>query len=187
MKHALEIRAARAAGTMIRVGREHFESGTFDGYVLAIGPEFYLLETVNDDIDLGGYVCLRFRDSDPCRIPCPTQAFQEKVLALRGRTRPEPPEVDVSSLEALVQSAGALYPVITLHLDEAYPGTCYIGEFLEVKDGKVFLREISPDGEWIEEPDGFDLVDITRVDFGGRYEEALVLVANAGGPQSDEP
>jgi hypothetical protein len=42
------------------------------------------------------------------------------------------------------------------------------------------MRLISANGEWLEERKSVGLQNITRVDFGGLYEEALSLVAAAG-------
>lgn len=38
------------------------------------------------------------------------------------------------------------------------------------------LLEIGPDALWDDEPETYRLSEITRVDFGGAYEEALHLV-----------
>ena len=40
----------------------------------------------------------------------------------------------------------------------------------------MFIREIGPDAVWEEEAETYRVAQITRVDFGGAYEEALYLV-----------
>jgi hypothetical protein len=65
---------------------------------------------------------------------------------------------------------------VTIHREKVDPDVCAIGRVVEVKDGRVSLLEINPDATWNAKPKDYQLRDITRVDFGGEYEEALQLV-----------
>jgi hypothetical protein len=47
------------------------------------------------------------------------------------------------------------------------------------------MREITPAATWLDEPSRFFCSEITRIDFGGPYEEALQLVG--GNPPSAMP
>jgi hypothetical protein len=47
---------------------------------------------------------------------------------------------------------------------------------LDISQDAVPLLEIQPGAIWDAEPAGYRLSRITRVDFGGGYEEALYLV-----------
>jgi hypothetical protein len=51
---------------------------------------------------------------------------------------------------------------------------------LDVDDRLVRIQEIDPDAAWRREPSEYRISQITRVDFGGGYEEALALVAREG-------
>ncbi len=53
------------------------------------------------------------------------------------------------------------------------PGTVLSGTVLSI-------RYIDPGGEWDDDEDRYAMSDITRVDFGGAYEEALVLAGSEG-------
>jgi hypothetical protein len=57
---------------------------------------------------------------------------------------------------------------------------CEIGRVMGVEKGHVSLLEIGADATWYATPSRYRLRDITRVDLGGDYEEALQLVG--GGP-----
>jgi hypothetical protein len=42
--------------------------------------------------------------------------------------------------------------------------------------GRVSLLEIGPDAKWDDSPEEYPVAEITRVSFGGEYENALHLV-----------
>ena len=77
----------------------------------------------------------------------------------------------------LLLSANKHFPLVTIHLEEVDPDVCYIGKVSGVDKEFVKLMCITPDGEWEEEESFYYLKDITRIDFGGAYEDALDLVA----------
>jgi len=56
---------------------------------------------------------------------------------------------------------------------------------VDVQPHRVVLREIDPDGEYCCDDDSYALREITRVDFGGSYEDALWLVG--GDPPDRDP
>jgi hypothetical protein len=171
---------AMGSDALIRLERSNVEDGSISGYVVALGPEFFLMEVLDDSIRLDGFYCLRYRDVTNCKVPSPTHEFVEKALQIREFTRAEKPQIDLSSIGALLESAGAASPVITIHPEEADPGTCFIGRFVHLNGNILQLMEITPDGEWDDEPEEHAIDEITRVDFGGGYEEALLLVAGDG-------
>ena len=67
--------------------------------------------------------------------------------------------------------------------DEDFRNVCFIGTILSFGHGTVTMRSIDPDAFWGDEPFTLDLDEIHRLDFGGGYEDALLLVSNA----RDEP
>jgi hypothetical protein len=165
---------------LIRIERSNLEDGSIEGYVVALGPDFFLMEVIDDSIRMDGHYCLRYQDITDCENPCSRMGFVENVLQLRGIERAEKPEVDLSSIEAIVQSVGTSQSIITIHPEETDPGTCFIGKYGGMENGFLSLLELTTDGKWSEEPGKYAIEEITRVDFGGAYEGALLLVANAG-------
>jgi hypothetical protein len=72
--------------------------------------------------------------------------------------------------------------MVTIHREKVAPDICVIGKVIRVGEGRVYLLEIKTDASWETEASHYRLRDITRIDFGGRYEEALALVG--GQPRS---
>ena len=156
-----------------------FENGSVDGYVLAIGPQFFLLALVEDNAWFNGFQCIRISDVRRLQVPAKYAAFVKSALKKRGERMPKKPRVTVASLEELLWSANRAFPLVTIHRERADPDVCHIGRVTALGKGRLSLLEIGPDALWDKEICEYSLKEITRVDFGGAYEEALHLV---GGP-----
>jgi hypothetical protein len=167
-------------GSSVRVFRSGVEDGWADGYLVQTGPEFFAIHVVDKGIRLDGFNCLRYSDITSAELPAPCATFIDRVLKLRGQRVADSFPFDMTSIETLICDASRVYSVVTLHLESLDPDTCYIGRVLSVRDGKVSMQPISTEGEWLDDEDSYALPDISRVDFGGAYEEALVLAAGRG-------
>lgn len=69
----------------------------------------------------------------------------------------------------------APFPLVTLHTEVADPDVCYIGRPVQLTSRVV---TIGPDATW-DDDEWLTLAwaDVTRIDFGGDYAQALALVA----------
>lgn len=152
------------------------DRGTVNGYVLAIGPKFFLIALVSDDIRPNGFQCYRLSDVRKLQVPDKYACFHEAVLRKRGSRFPRKPPVIVSSLAQLLRTANKAFPLVTIHREKVDAGACWIGRVVDLSRGRVTLLEIGPDASWDEELESYRLSEITRVDFGGDYENALQLI-----------
>jgi hypothetical protein len=146
-----------------------------EGYVLDIGQHFFLL-TLVDEICFNGFSCLRLRDIRNLQVPAKYAAFIEAGLKKRGQRKPKKPRVSVRGLPELLLSANEAFPLLTIHRESVDPDVCNIGRLAGLRRGRVALLEIGPDATWDAKPEEYSLNQITRIDFGGGYEEALHLV-----------
>jgi hypothetical protein len=145
------------------------------------GPQFFLLALVGDNLRFNGFNCIRYRDVRELEVPARYAAFAESALKLRGQVIPRPPKVKLGSTSELLTTAGRAFPIITIHRENVDSDICQIGRVVAVEKDKVELLEINADAHWDSRPLGYKTREITRVDFGGSYEDALMLV---GGPPS---
>lgn len=159
-----------------------FEDGATEGYVLDIGPVFFLLANIGEELRFNGFQCLRMSDVRRLQAPSAYANFIEKALRKQGQILKKKPNIDLESLPALLKSANQLFPLVTVHREEVSPDTCRIGKVVEVTETHLVLHEIGPDAVWDKNASKLRLSDITRVDFGGGYETALHLVG--GNPKS---
>jgi len=164
------------AGPLIVKFYSPYEPGSTLGYVLDMGPEFFLLGFIDDHIRFNGFHCYRVSDVRKLRAPAPNAEFITNALLLRNETIDKKPDINLSDIAALLNSGSQLFPLITIHREKLNPDTCKIGKIIEIKDNVLRFLEIDPDAIWEEKPTKIRLSDITRVDFGGGYEEALHLV-----------
>jgi hypothetical protein len=168
--------------TLVRF-RSRFEPARIMGYVLDIGPRFFLVAVVNDRLWLDGFECFRLGDVRGLE-PNPKQAFVEAALEKRGEVLGAPPPIELSGIERLLLSANDAFPLVTIHRERVDPDACWIGRLVEIERGHAVLLEISPDAVWDDEPCRHRLSEITHVGFGADYEDALHLV---GGDPADRP
>lgn len=160
-----------------------FDDSPVRGYVLDIGPRFFLMAVVSDRIWFDGFECFRVDNVSGLQKD-PYADFAESALRKRRERLPQKPRVSVASIEELLLSAGRVFPLVTIHREQVNPDVCWIGRILGVERGRVSLLEINPDARWDHKPNMYPLNQITRVNFGGDYENALHLVAG-GRPKAN--
>jgi hypothetical protein len=153
-----------------------FEPWPVHGYVMDIGPKFFLFCLVSDRLRYDGFACFRVSDVKSLK-PDPYAGFAETALRLRKERRPRKPKVSLGGKAELLQSAGQVFPVVTIHREKVNPNACHIGKVMSVTADRLNLLLVDPGAKWDEEATDFPLRGITRVSFGGDYEGALCLVA----------
>ena len=185
MKHDMSERlvASMRERRLIRLTRK-FEPSHVRGYVLDVGPTLFIMLLVSDRIWLDGYECFRIGDVQTLEHD-PYASFAETALWLRREVRPEVSPVSVTSLADLLRSAADAFPLITIHTEQDDPDCCWIGQVLSVDQKKVQLQEIRPGATWVVGPREFRLNQITRVNFGGDYEDALFIAGGGSPPIAD--
>ena len=130
-------------------------------------------------IDRNGYLALRLSDVSRVKRCGGPDDFVGRALAARGEWPPAPVDVDLDSVAGLIKTAADVAPLVTLLVEEDDPNVCFIGRPVRFTDRSVRLLEITPKAKWAQRPTKWAFKDVTRVDFGGRYEDALAVV---GGP-----
>jgi hypothetical protein len=156
------------------------ERGTVNGYVLDIGPKFLLIALVSDGLRPNGFQCYRLSDVRKLRVPDKYAQFHEAVLKKRRYSFPKKPPVAVSSLSELLRTANDAFPLVTIHREKVDASVCWIGRVVDLAKGRVTLLEIGPGASWDDELETYRLSEITRVDFGGDYEDALWSIGSSG-------
>ncbi|HEY4234102.1 MAG TPA: hypothetical protein VGM76_11785, partial [Lacipirellulaceae bacterium] len=125
-KHSLQLSAAMRNRVLVRFTRP-LERGSVVGYVVAIGPRFFMVAPVSHDIRFNGFQCFRLSDVRSLKVPNSRADFFEKALKLRGERMPKKPRVDLRSLESLLISANRSFPLVTIHRELADRDVCHVG------------------------------------------------------------
>jgi hypothetical protein len=179
-KRAIRSRLADAhqRQALVRVRRWIADSDQREGFVVAVNRRWFLLATLSDRITLDGWSALRVKDVQAVTVYPEEDCFEVKALQARGQWPPSTAEaLDMAELPDLLRSAPAVAPLLGVFREFERPDVCWIGAPLDVSDSVLSLLEVNVAGGWARKPRRFDLDDITRVDLGGGYEEALALVA----------
>lgn len=162
---------------IIEIERSPEIGDNLEGFVVGVNERFVLLHALDPNyINLNGYIALRMEDVRRFRMRDESEFFLNRALKLKGIEPVPQPEIDLSDISALLSSANANFPLLTVHLEKLDPTTCFVGRVQKLTSKTLLLEEISPAACW-EHTRRYKLKDITRIDFGGAYEAALALVA----------
>ncbi len=181
---ALVARLTRAKDRQERVRITRDTPGAYGvaGYVLDIGAKWFLVADV-DVAGSDGFVALRLRDVE--RVwRAENDELHRRAQELRGTWPPAGPAsaIDLDTTRSLIRDAGAAARLIAVHTEYEDPEALYVG-VPEVDESKRFLLvEVSENGRWEDQVGRWSLGVVSRVDFGGRYEE---LLADLAGPRPD--
>ncbi|WP_394180065.1 hypothetical protein [Marinomonas posidonica] len=183
----IELEKARTRKNVVRIFREELDGpdSWSDGFVVDANEEMVLLQLVDDSVRLNGYQILFLEDISDFAHPAPFNDFQKRVLALREEEVVDP-EVDLDDLAVLLMDISEEYGLVTLHREEVEPDSCEIGRVIRADAVTYELEEIGSDARWFDDSFEYDLYDITRIEFGGAYEEALLMANEDMGEDSYE-
>gem|GEM_PF-816021 len=159
----------------VRVTRRAAPKESLSGFVVGMTDAFVLLH-VEDAAGwrtLDGYVALPLREVKSARVYDDHDCVFERVLALKGMAPQPQPDVFLGDLPGLLSSLNTLFPLVTLHAEYRQPDLCFIGRMAGLKKKAVAMRLLSPAARWYDDINTFRFADITRVDFGSRYEADL--------------
>jgi hypothetical protein len=151
-----------------------FEQGTFVGYVLGVGPEFFMLASLNDGFQFENYVCLRMKDVQRLNCPAKYAPFYLAVRKIRGDKMPRNLKLDLTNAATILKSAAP--SLVTIHRETRDPNVCKIGFALSSNKTTLEMIEIDPNAQWETDPTYLRFKHITRIDLPGPYERALLSV-----------
>ncbi|CAM3471773.1 hypothetical protein [Parendozoicomonas haliclonae] len=162
-------------GSCIRFFRQKVfgEGAWVTGILLDASRELLLLQTISDQINLDGYQVLRRRDISHIERPAPQQEFLMKALSLRNQKPTHPGQINLNCMETALKSISRLSPLVTIRQEITDPDFCWIGRIHKVDNECLFMQSISPEALLERGSDTYDTELITRVNFGGAYEDAL--------------
>ena len=179
-----QLRAARRAGELVRVRRSIARADVVEGFVIETNEAWTLLARLDRLIMLDGFVAVRTPDIRSVRPKAGRHDFPVRALALRGQWPPNRPagEVLLASAGTVLAGVSDVYPVVAIATERRDPSVLVIGRPIRITGKRLRLREISPRARWHHGTTAWRLADVTRVDFGGRYEQALVEYAGPPPP-----
>lgn len=178
-KEAVLSRLVRAqqGQLLVSVRRWIPDADRLEGFVVGISRKWVALQRVSDRIEFDGWNLIRMKDIQAVSIDPDPECFEVKALKARSLWPPSAPELSLDDVGRAVESAASATAMVSVFDEFSRPDVCWIGDVTSLDDSKLHLREVNTRGGWARKPRTFDPADVTRIDFGGGYEEALRLVA----------
>lgn len=171
------LQTAQDGKLLCRVRRWIPDADRVEGFVVGIGKEWVALHRLSDRVTFDGWILIRVKDIQAVTIYPEENGFEIKALKARDEWPPRAPELDLDGTLGVITSASEMTPMISVHREFERPDSCWIGSVVSLDQARLRLLEVDVTAVWARKPRAFDPDDITRLDFGGGYEEALRLVA----------
>ncbi len=178
--------AARRSAHVVAIRRKRIDAHPLRGVVVDVGTDHALLQRLSDSIHLDGYSVFRITDVTDVELRPRYQYFYQRALRLRREWPRLPLGIDLVSIRRVIASAGTKVALLTLHREAISPDTCSIGTVRQLTEKSITLRWLTPNAKWDGDSPRYRLADVTLLEFGGEYEDALARVVGARQPAFTE-
>jgi hypothetical protein len=159
----------------LRILRDTGGARTAFGVVVGLFEEWVVLAELREGVLRDGYVAFRTSSIKRARV------FDTFVGFVQDNNQwpPRSPflTADLSGPEQLIRAALDAADVISLYREDKYPEQLLIGIPVRWSKKHLWLFTINEHGQWEAFLDRFRLRDITRIGFGGVYEQAVSTTA----------
>lgn len=162
---------------IVNLWRETLDPHRMTGYVVDLDSDFVVIHVRNDYILLDGYSVLRVKDITRVEEKPKFVDFYMEALKLRGYAPKRPVGIRLTCIAAILESVNKHYPLVTIHREKIVKDVCSIGRIEKLTDKSLILQWLTPGAQWDGYSPRYKLKSITRIDFGGLYEDALARVA----------
>lgn len=127
------------------------------------------------DVRVDGYTAVRTGDISRVKRRGDENALTVRALRRRGQWPVAAPAGGVrpGDTAELLTTAAAHYGLLGVHTEHLTVDSLWIGALLRVGPRSARLHLIDPEARWYDRPSKVRLADLTRIGFGGRYEETL--------------
>ena len=162
---------------LVEMKRGPKELGRVTGFVVDFSDSLILLHRLEwDTFRLNGYTVIREAEVSHYRFFDKAAYWQFRAVRLYRLAPRHPADISIASLVELLTSIASHFPLVTIHPERTKPDVCYIGSVSSVTERAVMIEDLNCSAEWTG-PRRLKLADITKIDFGGGYEEALARTA----------
>lgn len=171
-------KAFAAVFDLVKINREPIDENPLEGFLIERTKDLLLLNLVNPDVVcLNGYSVIRHRDVRKLKVQR-KDSFLIRALNLKKLSPSGPCDISIASWPDLLVSLNRQFPLFTIHQEALDSEVCYVGR-LAARSATTFgIKEIDPDARWSRSR-SYKFKDLTKVDFGGGYENALAQLAAA--------
>ncbi len=170
-KHYNALAAAMAESQIVKLWRQPIDKHPLEGYVVGLSNKWVLLEVIEGDpLVFDGYQTVRLADITLCKMDNSfvSEYFQRREVFPRTQ-----PKVDLTDLHSLLPGVSKDYAMFVIECERVEPGICFIGVAEGLTKRSLWMKKFSSNAKWID-TEKFKLKDITSINFGGGYVNALI-------------
>ena len=167
------------AAPLVSITRKAFDDSPWYGLVVGDSELYVVVQNVSDRYDLDGYRVFRKKDITAMDESFEKRELIQAALEIKGLAPLPPGPLELSSMRALMESAQQKFGALVINREKLHPGEVEVGTVRMTSEKAYVLRWLTPDAEWENDDRPFRYQDITMLEFGGEYEQTLLLVANA--------
>lgn len=161
---------------LVRVRRSIRKADRVEGFIVGVGERWVLFHVFDPDMFLDGYAALRLKDIQRVEMRGGPDSFPVRALRHFGESPVTPEKVSLDTIQGVLNTFGDLRPLVTILVEQLDPDVAFIGQPVKVSSRTLHLLEISTSATWHTKPTKWSLKQVTRIEVGGRYPQALHAV-----------
>jgi hypothetical protein len=161
---------------LVEIWRSYDEQ-PWQGYVVARSEAIVVIHQISDRLDLNGYAAFNQADIESVDEWFEERDLLERAMHARHLTPAVPPDLDVTSMKTLMESAQRYAGILVIERELVAPEQVEVGIVRLATDDTYVLRWMSEFAEWVNDDRAFRYADITRVEFGDGYSQTLLALA----------
>ena len=181
------LRDAIGIDAPVRLGRVSRPEQSVEGFVVAVGAKWALLQRTMDGGFFDGHLAIRLDEVNSIRAD---SSFESTF----ARTQPEwPPapkhpseHVDLDSTFGMLTSLLRPGELFGIERNKKYDA-CWIGVPNELTRRWLYIWEVRPDASWHDRPQAYRLRSLTMVTMNDHYQRALAAVAGPAPGDASPP
>lgn len=170
-KHYNALESAMADREIVKVWRQPIDSDRLSGYVVGLSKTWILLQEIDGDaFVLDGYKAVRLADVSSLKAD---GSFAGEYFQRRGFFPQAQPDLDLTDLHSLLDSVSEHCAMFMIEREIEEPGIGILGMSEGLNKRSLWMKKFSSNAKWIG-TEKFKLKDITSINFGGGYVNALI-------------
>lgn len=166
------LKSAQQEQHPVTIHRKHLDADRTDGYVLAVTDTWVALQDLAETVCLDAVVLLRLDHVTKVERH-ENYAYVNRAVAGLGEPLAEfvcPSEATTGDLLRVIDQRTELAWIYLESRDDYWS---LVGKILDIGEKRLHLHFIGRDGVWSDFTELWKLTDITRIEYGGRYIQAL--------------
>lgn len=167
------LKMAACTESPVRVERDHeWWAADVNGFVVKVGKRWVVIQELTDVVYFDGFQVVWIEDITDVEEDREGGYIERAATALG---RPEPDfDVPEDAITADVLRTAADYStLVSVFFERMDDSPLLVGHIASIEEKKFDIQLINPRGVWVDEPTTWWCKDVTRIEVGDRYADAL--------------